>query len=320
MPLTTQGRGKIYDGVVGTIGDTPLVRLEKLRRHTGSFGHILAKLEFFNPLSSVKDRAALGMIEAAEREGRLDRQTVLVEPTSGNTGIGLAFICAARGYRLILTMPENMSVERRKILAFLGAKIVLTPQAEGMAGAIKKAEDIVQRDPKAVMLMQFKNPNNPAIHAVTTAVEIWNDTQGAIDVFVVGVGTGGTIQGAGAELKTRKPDIKVVAVEPDSSSVLSGGNPGMHKIQGIGAGFVPDILDVSIIDEIVKIGDQEAMEFARLAASVEGAPIGISSGAALAAAVKIARRPEMKDKTIVTLFPDSAERYLSTELFEGQGG
>ncbi len=315
MPFTTEGRGKIYDGIIDTIGNTPLVRLNKLPKHTGCVASILCKLEFFNPLSSVKDRTALGMIEAAEREGRLNQHTILVEPTSGNTGIGLAFICSARGYKLILTMPDNMSIERQKVLKLLGAELVLTPRAEGMMGSIKRAEEIVKNDPNAVMLMQFKNPANPAIHRTTTANEIWNDTQGAVDVFVAGIGTGGTLQGVGTELKQRKPAVKIVAVEPKRSAVLSGGKAGPHKIQGIGAGFVPDILDCSIIDEVIGVEDQEAIEAARMVTFIEGIPVGISSGAALAAALNLAHRPEMKGKTIVTLFPDSAERYLSTELF-----
>ncbi|MDD5586402.1 MAG: cysteine synthase A [Alphaproteobacteria bacterium] len=315
MPFTTQGRGRIYNNIVETVGNTPLVRLNKLPQAAGCVGAVLAKLEFFNPLSSVKDRTALGMIEAAEREGRLNKDSVLVEPTSGNTGIGLAFIASVRGYKLILTMPENMSVERRKLLEFLGADIVLTPAGEGMTGSIKKAEAILKTDPNAIMLQQFKNPANPAIHRVTTALEIWNDTSGEVDVFVAGVGTGGTVQGVGDELKRLKPEISVVAIEPASSPVLSGGKAGLHKIQGIGANFVPDILDVKMLDEIMAIEDQESMETARKLAGEEGILCGISSGAAVAAALKIAARPAMKGKTVVALLPDSGDRYISTELF-----
>jgi len=316
MGFSTRGRGKIYETLIETIGDTPLVRLNRVPQEAGCIGVVLVKLEFFNPLSSVKDRTALGMIEAAEREGRINIDSVLVEPTSGNTGIGLAFIAAVRGYRLILTMPENMSLERRKLLSFLGADIVLTPAAEGMAGAIRKAEDILKSDPNAIMLQQFRNPANPEIHRATTANEIWNDTNGAVDVFIAGVGTGGTLQGVGAELKRRKPEVKIIAVEPAASPVLSGGVPGSHRIQGIGANFIPEILDVSIIDEIIAIGDDEAMHMARRLAREEGILCGISSGAAVAAALKTGVRKEMKGKNIVAILPDSGDRYVSTELFE----
>jgi cysteine synthase A len=316
MPFSTQGRGQIYNDIVETVGNTPLVRLNKLPVAAGCVGTVLAKLEFFNPLSSVKDRTALGMIEAAEREGRLTGDSVLVEPTSGNTGIGLAFIAAVRGYKLVLTMPDNMSVERRKLLAFLGAKIELTPAAEGMTGAIKKAEEILGSNPNAIMLQQFRNPANPAVHRVSTAQEIWNDTKGQVDAFVAGVGTGGTVQGVGDELKRLKPDVKVIAIEPAGSPVLSGGKAGVHKIQGIGANFVPEILNPAFLDEIIAITDMESMETARKLAAEEGILCGISSGAAVAAALKIAARPAMKGKTIVALLPDSGDRYLSTELFE----
>lgn len=315
MPLTTQGRGKIYDNIVETIGDTPLVRLNNLTKQAGCAGTVLVKLECFNPHSSVKDRAALGMIEAAEREGRLTSGATLVEPTSGNTGIGLAFIAAVRGYKLILTLPDNMSVERIKLLKHLGAEVVLTPAADSMGGAIKKAEEIVKNDSKAVMLQQFKNRANPAAHVTSTAVEIWNDSKGDIDVFVATVGTGGTITGTGRELKKRKPSLRVVAVEPEGSPVISGGKMGPHKIQGIGAGFVPDILDASLLDEVITIADQEALDTARLLARLEGMPVGISSGAAVAAALKVAKRPDLQGKTVVTILPDACERYLSTELF-----
>ena len=309
-------RGKIFDSILEAVGGTPLVKLNKLPQENGCVGTVLAKLEFFNPLSSVKDRAALGMIEGAEREGRLKPDSVLVEPTSGNTGIGLAFVAALKGYKLILTMPENMSVERRKLLAFLGATIVLTPSAEGMTGAIKKAEEIVGSTQGALMLQQFKNKANPAIHRLTTAQEIWVDTEGKVDVFIAGVGTGGTVQGIGEGLRAHNPAIKIIAIEPASSPVLSQGKSGTHGIQGIGANFVPDILDVSALDEILAITDQEAIETARLLAVREGIMGGISSGAAVAAALKVAKRPEMVGKTIVTLLPDSAERYLSTALFD----
>lgn len=309
-------RGKIFDSILEAVGGTPLVKLNKLPQENGCVGTVLAKLEFFNPLSSVKDRAALGMIEGAEREGRLKPDSVLVEPTSGNTGIGLAFVAALKGYKLILTMPENMSVERRKLLAFLGATIVLTPSAEGMTGAIKKAEEIVGSTQGALMLQQFKNKANPAIHRLTTAQEIWVDTEGKVDVFIAGVGTGGTVQGIGEGLRAHNPAIKIIAIEPASSPVLSQGKSGTHGIQGIGANFVPDILDVSALDEILAIIDQEAIETARLLAVREGIMGGISSGAAVAAALKVAKRPEMVGKTIVTLLPDSAERYLSTALFD----
>lgn len=316
MSFETFGRGCFYESIIDTIGNTPLVKLRNLGKRHNAKAEILAKLEFFNPLSSVKDRTALGMIEDAESKGLLHKNSIIVEPTSGNTGIGLAFIAAVRGYRLVLTMPENMSLERRRLLEFLGAGIILTPAAEGIAGAVRKAEDMVRSDPNAIMLQQFKNPANPAIHKTTTASEIWNDTKGKVDVFVAGVGTGGTLQGVAEELKSRKPDIRIVAVEPASSPVLSGGKAGPHKIQGIGANFVPDILDVKIIDEIVAISDDEAMHTARELARKEGILSGISSGAAIAASIKIAVRPEMEGKTIVAILPDSGDRYVSTELFE----
>lgn len=316
MHFSTQGRGKVYADIIETVGNTPLVRLDKVTQGAGCVGEVLAKLEFFNPLSSVKDRTALGMIEAAERDGRLKPGSMLVEPTSGNTGIGLAFIAAVRGYKLVLTMPDNMSVERRKLLAFLGADIILTPAAEGMTGAIKKAEAIVNVNPgNALMLQQFKNPANPAVHVVSTAVEIWNDTGGKVDVFVAGVGTGGTVQGTGEELKRRNPALKVVAVEPAASPVLSGGKAGTHKIQGIGANFIPEILNTKNIDAIMAVDDQEAMDMTRRLAREEGMLCGISSGAAVAAALKVAAQPAMKGKTIVVLLPDSGDRYISTELF-----
>lgn len=308
-------RGRVYDSILETIGHTPLVKLNGIAQKHGALATIYAKLEFFNPLSSVKDRIALSMVEAAERDGVLQPGSVLVEPTSGNTGIALAFVCAAKGYELILTMPESMSMERRKMLKFLGAQLELTPAPKGMRGAIEKAEEIVAANPKAVMLQQFKNPANPAIHHRTTAEEIWADTAGAVDVFVTGVGTGGTLTGSAQVLKPKKPGIKIVAVEPEDSPVLSGGNPGPHKIQGIGAGFVPDILERSAIDEVVTISNATAFNTAREVAKTDGIPAGISSGATIAAALEIAKRPEMKGKTIVVIVASSAERYLSTDLF-----
>ncbi len=312
------GRGKIYGSITETIGDTPLVRLDKLAKEQGVKANLLAKLEFFNPLASVKDRIGLAMIEAMEREGRIaPGKSVLVEPTSGNTGIALAFVAAARGYRLILVMPESMSIERRKMLALLGAELVLTPAPQGMKGAIAKAQELVDTVPGAVIPQQFENPANPAVHRRTTAEEIWNDTNGAADVLISGVGTGGTITGVGQVIKERKPSFRVVAVEPVDSPVLSGGQPGPHKIQGIGAGFVPRVLDRAVIDEVIKVGNETAFEYARLAARLEGLPVGISSGAAIAAALEVARRPEMAGKNIVIIIPSFAERYLSTALFDG---
>ena len=314
----TKGRGRIYDSIVDTIGDTPIVRLNKLAAEKGVKANLLAKLEFFNPISSVKDRIGVAMIERLEADGKITSgKTTLVEPTSGNTGIALAFAAAAKGYRLILTMPETMSVERRKMLRLLGADLVLTEGAKGMKGAIAKAQELLSEIPDAVMPQQFENPANPQIHRVTTAEEIWNDTGGAIDVLVAGIGTGGTITGTGQVLKSRKPDMKVIAVEPEASPVLSGGNPGPHKIQGIGAGFAPDILDREIYDEIVQISNEESFELARLVARIEGVPVGISSGAALGAAIRVGQREGMEGKTIVVIIPSFAERYLSTALFEG---
>jgi cysteine synthase A len=317
ITFRTKGRGKIYGSIIETIGDTPLVRLNAIARDEGCVGTILAKLEFFNPLASVKDRLAIGMIESAEASGELTSGTILVEPTSGNTGIALAFIAASRGYKLILTMPESMSVERRKMLLLLGAELELTPAAKGMKGAIERAEEIVASTPRALMLQQFKNPANPAIHRRTTAEEIWADTQGKVDVFITGVGTGGTLQGAGSVLKQRNPHVRLVAVEPADSPVLSGGTHKPHKIQGIGAGFVPDILDTTLIDEIITISNDVAFETARRLAQKEGIPGGISSGATVAAALQVAKRPDMKDKNIVVIVASFAERYLSTDLFSG---
>jgi cysteine synthase A len=316
-PARRPGRGRIFDSITDTIGDTPLVRLNRLPEMKGVKANILAKLEFFNPLSSVKDRIGVSMIDAMEADGTLKPDTVMIEPTSGNTGIGLAFVAAARGYRLILVMPDSMSIERRKMLAILGAELVLTPAAEGVKGAIAKAEAIQAEMGNAIIPQQFKNPANPAIHRRTTAEEIWNDTHGEIDVFVSGVGTGGTITGVGQVLKPRRPSLKVVAVEPEDSAVLSGGQPGPHKIQGIGAGIIPDILDRSVIDEILTVSNQTSFDTARALARYEGIPGGISSGAAVAAALTIGARPGMAGKNIVVVLPSFAERYVSTLLFEG---
>jgi cysteine synthase A len=312
------GRGRIYDSIIDTIGDTPIVRLNKIAKEKGVKANLLAKLEFFNPIGSVKDRIGVGMIAAMEAAGKATPgKTVLVEPTSGNTGIALAFVAAARGYRLILVMPESMSIERRKMLALLGAELILTPAPQGMKGAIAKAQELLALIPGAVMPQQFENPANTEIHRRTTAEEIWNDTHGEIDVFVSAVGTGGTITGVGQVLKPRRPGLRIVAVEPEDSPILSGGQPGPHKIQGIGAGFIPKILDRSLIDEVVTVGNQTAFDTARLVARLEGIPVGISSGAAVAAAVEVGLRPEFDGKNIVLIIPSFAERYLSTALFEG---
>jgi cysteine synthase A len=317
-PPAKPGRGRIYASITQTIGDTPIVRLDRLAQEKGVKANLLAKLEFFNPISSVKDRIGVAMIEALEKSGKISPgQTVLIEPTSGNTGIALAFVAAARGYRLILVMPESMSIERRKMLALLGAELVLTPASQGMKGALAKASELAAETPGAIIPQQFENPANPEIHRATTAEEIWNDTEGKVDYFISGVGTGGTITGVGQVLKSRNPAIRVVAVEPEDSAVLSGRPPGPHKIQGIGAGFVPPILDRGVIDEIVTIGNQTAFDTARLLARLEGIPVGISSGAAVAAALEIASRPEADGKNIVLIIPSFAERYLSTALFEG---
>lgn len=311
------GRGRVYESITQTIGNTPLVRLNRLPQLKGVKAEILAKLEFFNPIASVKDRIGVAMVDAMEEAGVLDADTVLVEPTSGNTGIALAFVAAARGYRLILVMPESMSVERRKMLALLGAELVLTPASLGMKGAVARAEELVRDLPKAVMPQQFKNKANPAIHRRTTAEEIWNDTDGKVDVVVSGVGTGGTITGIGQVLKPRKPSVRMVAVEPEDSPVLSGGQPGPHKIQGIGAGFVPEVLDRALIDQVITVGNQTAFDTARALARYEGIPGGISSGAAVAAALELGARADHAGKVIVVIVPSFAERYLSTALFEG---
>jgi cysteine synthase A len=315
----TEGRGRIYESITDTIGNTPLVRLNRLTAERGVKAEILLKLEFFNPISSVKDRIGVAMIEALEKMGKITKDTVLVEPTSGNTGIALAFVAAARGYKLILVMPESMSIERRKMLLRLGAQLELTPAAKGMRGALERTEELKKELDNVVVPQQFVNPANPEIHEVTTAPEIWNDTNGRVDVVISGVGTGGTITGLGHLLKKKKPSVRMVAVEPEDSPVLSGGQPGPHKIQGIGAGFVPDILDTAVIDEVVTIGNETAFETARLVAKMDGIPVGISSGAAIAAALEVAERPEMAGKCIVVIIPSFAERYLSTDLFEGIG-
>jgi cysteine synthase A len=311
-------RGRIFENIIETVGGTPLVRLNRLPAQEGCVAEIVAKLEFFNPLASVKDRIGFAMIDAAEAAGKaVPGKTLLVEPTSGNTGIALAFVAAAKGYRLILTMPESMSMERRKILKLLGAELELTPPLKGMKGAIARAEEIVAENDDALMLSQFANLANPAIHRATTAEEIWIDCDGKLDALVSGVGTGGTITGCAQVLKERLPDLRVIAVEPEDSAILSGGEPGPHKIQGIGAGFVPDILDTSLIDEIFSIGNETAFETARQIARLEGIPVGISSGAAVAGALEVGARPEMAGKRIVVIIPSFAERYLSTDLFSG---
>jgi len=311
-------RGRIYDNILQTIGATPLVRITRLPALDGSRAEVLAKLEFFNPLASVKDRIGNAMIEALEQAGSITPgKSVLVEPTSGNTGIALAFVAAAKGYRLILTMPESMSIERRKMLRLLGAELVLTPAASGMKGAIARAEELLKEIPDAVMPQQFENPANPAIHRATTAEEIWNDTDGKVDILISGVGTGGTLTGVSQVLKSRNPEFRTIAVEPTDSPVLSGGAPGPHKIQGIGAGFVPGILDTTLIDEVIQVSNDDAFVTARAVAKSEGIPVGISSGAAIWAAVQVAKRPESAGKRIVVICASFAERYLSTLLFEG---
>ncbi len=312
-----QARGRVYDSILQTIGATPLVRVPRLSEKYGLHGDVLAKLEFFNPIASVKDRIGFAMIEDAERAGKITPgKTVLIEPTSGNTGIALAFIASAKGYKLILTMPESMSIERRKMLAHFGAELVLTPAEGGMKAAIDRAQELHEADKDSFIPGQFDNPANPQIHRETTAQEIWTDTQGKVDMLVSGVGTGGTITGTSQTLKKLNPNMKTYAVEPEGSAVISGGSPGPHKIQGIGAGFVPAILDVALIDDVVKITNEEAFDMTREVARLEGIPGGISSGAAFAAAVKIAQQPETKGKQIVVIIPSFAERYISTELFE----
>jgi cysteine synthase len=313
------GRGRVYGSILETIGNTPLVRIVRFAHEAGCQAEVLAKLEFFNPMASVKDRIAIAMIEAMEADGTVGPGSVIVEPTSGNTGIGLAFACAAKGYRCILTMPDSFSIERRKLMKFLGAELVLTPREKGIGGAIEKAKEIIAETAKAVMPWQFGHPANPEIHRKTTAEEIWRDTNGVVDAVVLGVGTGGTLTGVGDVLKTRNPEIKIIAVEPEKSPVLSGGNHSPHMIQGIGAGFVPDVLDTALIDEVLLVSNEEAIETCRSLAVLEGIPAGISSGAALACAIRVAQRGQMKGRTVVTVFPDCAERYISTALFDNIG-
>ncbi len=312
----TWGRGRVYDDITQTIGQTPLIRLAKLGGQANAHAEILLKLEFFNPLSSVKDRIGVSMIDALEAQGMLKPgESVLIEPTSGNTGIALAFVAAARGYDLILIMPESMSMERRRLLTHMGARLDLTPAEKGMKGAIERARELCELIPGAVQPSQFENPANPAVHEITTAEEIWNDTGGNVDALVVGVGTGGTLTGCGRVLKPRRPELQVVGVEPADSAVISGGEAGPHKIQGIGAGFVPDVLDVGLIDEMIKVPNEMAFDVARLLAKLEGIPAGISTGANVAAALTIAVREEMAGKVVVTFAPSNADRYLSSELF-----
>ncbi len=311
------GRGKIYDSILDTVGDTPLVRLPHLTAALQPKAEVVAKLEFFNPVASVKDRIGVAMVEYLEAKGLLKPGGVIIEPTSGNTGIALAFVAAAKGYKLTLVMPESMSIERRKMLVILGAKLELTPAEKGMAGAVARAKELVEATPGAVMPQQFDNVANPLIHRVSTAEEIWNDTDGRVDVVISGVGTGGTITGVGQVLKARKPSVKMIAVEPEASPVLSGGKPGPHKIQGIGAGFVPSILDRGVIDEIVQVSNDDSFAMARRLAAEEGIPVGISSGAALTAAFEVAKRDDMAGKLVVAIVPSFAERYISTALFEG---
>jgi cysteine synthase A len=317
--LDAPGRGRIYDSIVETIGNTPLVRVKRFCEAEGVTADILLKLEFFNPLASVKDRIGVNMILALEKQGKIKPGAALIEPTSGNTGIGLAFAGAARGYRVILVMPDSMSIERRKMLAYLGAELHLTPREKGMPGAIARAQELLAEIPGSIMPGQFSNPANPEIHRKTTAEEIWRDTDGRVDAIVSGVGTGGTFTGCAQVLKPRKASLKMVAVEPELSPVLSGGKHSPHAIQGIGAGFIPEIMDASLIDQIIQVGNAESIETARKLAKAEGIPCGISSGAALSAALKLARQPGMADKMIVTIIPSFAERYISTVLFEGIG-
>ena len=313
--MTNWGRGRIYDDITQTIGNTPIVRLTRLADAANCKAEIFLKLEFFNPLASVKDRIGVSMIDALEESGKMTPGTVLIEPTSGNTGIALAFVCAARGYRLILVMPESMSIERRKMFAYLGADLELTPAAKGMKGALARAEQMLSEIPGSISPAQFDNPANPDVHEKTTAQEIWNDTGGDLDAMVVGVGTGGTLTGCGRFLKGKNPDFRVIAVEPTESPILSGGEPGPHKIQGIGAGFVPSILDEKLIDEVVKVPSDTAIQAAKSLAKIEGIPAGISTGANIAAALTIGGRDEMAGKKILTFAPSFAERYLSTALF-----
>jgi cysteine synthase A len=319
LVLDKPGRGRVYGSILETIGNTPLVRVGRLAHEAGCLAEVLAKLEFFNPIASVKDRIAVSMLEAMEADGTIGPGSVIVEPTSGNTGIGLAFACAAKGYRCILTMPDSFSIERRKLIRFLGAELVLTPREKGIGGAIDKAKEIIAQTEKAVMPWQFGHPANPEIHRRTTAEEIWRDTNGVVDAVVLGVGTGGTLTGVGEVLKARKPQVRIIAVEPEKSPVLSGGTHSPHMIQGIGAGFVPEVLNTKLMDEVLLVSNEEAIETARKLAALDGIPVGISSGAALACAMRVAKREEMKGRTVVTVLPDCAERYLSTVLFDGYG-
>ncbi|KCZ58331.1 cysteine synthase A [Hyphomonas chukchiensis] len=320
LTLDAPGRGRIYGSILETVGNTPIVRVPRLSEEEGLKSTLLLKLEFFNPLASVKDRIAVGMITQMEKDGKIGPGTVLIEPTSGNTGIGLAMVAAARGYRLILTMPESMSIERRKMLAILGAELYLTPKEKGIKGTFEKANELLAEIPGSVMPSQFDNPANPAIHEATTAEEIWRDTGGAVDAVIAGVGTGGTFTGNARVLKAKKPSVKMFAVEPEASPVLSGGEPGPHVIQGIGAGFIPGNMDTSLLDGIVKVSNDDAIATARRVARTEGIPVGISSGAALTAGLEVAKREDMAGKTIVVIIPSFAERYVSTLLFEGLGG
>jgi cysteine synthase A len=307
---------KIATSLTDLIGNTPLLELSNFNKKHQLDATIIAKLEYFNPAGSVKDRIGFAMIEAAEKQGLINKDTVIIEPTSGNTGIALAFVAAAKGYRLIIALPETFSIERRNLMKALGAELILTPGSEGMKGAIKRATELAAATPNSFLPQQFKNPANPEIHRTTTAEEIWKDTDGDVDIFISGIGTGGTITGVGEVLKERKPDVKIIAVEPSDSPVLSGGNPGPHKIQGIGAGFVPDVLNVSVIDEIIKVTNDQAFVTSRLLARTEGLLVGISSGAAVYAALEVAKRPENKGKKIVVILPDTGERYLSTILYQ----
>ncbi|MEH6809257.1 MAG: cysteine synthase A [Hyphomonas oceanitis] len=320
LALDAPGRGRIYGSILETVGNTPIVRVPRLSEEEGLKSTLLLKLEFFNPLASVKDRIAVGMITQMEKDGIIGPGAVLIEPTSGNTGIGLAMVAAARGYRLILTMPESMSIERRKMLAILGAELHLTPKEKGIKGTFEKAHELLEQIPGSVMPSQFDNPANPAIHEATTAEEIWRDTGGAVDAVIAGVGTGGTFTGNARVLKAKKPSVKMFAVEPEASPVMSGGEPGPHMIQGIGAGFIPGNMDTSLIDGIVKVSNEDAIATARRVARTEGIPVGISSGAALTAGLEVAKREDMAGKTIVVIIPSFAERYVSTLLFEGLGG
>jgi len=315
--LSRKGRGKIFDSILDTMGDTPLIRLPRLSAEYGAKATVLAKLEFFNPMASVKDRIGISMVEALEAAGKLKAGGTIIEATSGNTGIALAFVAAAKGYKCILVMPESMSIERRKMLLLLGARLELTPAEKGMRGAMNRAQELLDETPGAVIPRQFENEANTLVHRVSTGEEIWNDTNGAVDVVISGVGTGGTISGVGEVLKAKKPSVQMVAVEPDASPILSGGEPGPHKIQGLGAGFVPAILDRGVIDSVETVSNDAAFAMARKSASTEGLPVGISSGAALEVAFRLAAKDEYAGKTIVAIIPSFAERYLSTALFEG---